>query len=242
MKRFLAAALLVLLAPPAFAQGVYVKTRAHSDAFAIADQSQPARDDVFEQWFSGNKTAQSGGALGMIVDLDANMAYMVMHGDKSYVPMPLPMDIIKILPPEVASMAPMVQMSATVTATAETKKIGQWNCTGYDVALSVMGIRGTQRVWASTEVPGALATAAAKVMPTFMQGQMRLTDEAVKEYAKIKGFQIASELIADVMGTKMRTTTETVEIVEKAAPAGAFEPPAGYTKKATLSIQDLQRR
>jgi hypothetical protein len=41
---------------------------------------------------------------------------------------------------------------------------------------------------------------------------------------------------------KMRTTTETVEIVEKAAPAGAFEPPAGYTKKATLSIQDLQRR
>jgi hypothetical protein len=242
MKRFLAAALLVLLAPPAFAQGVYVKTRAHSDAFAIADQSQPARDDVFEQWFSGNKTAQSGGALGMIVDLDANMAYMIIHGDKSYVPMPLPMDIIKILPPEVASMAPMIQMSATVTATAETKKIGQWNCTGYDVALSVMGIQGTQRVWASTEVPAALATAAAKVMPTFMQGQMRLTDEAAKEYAKIKGFQIASEMIADVMGMKMRTTTETVEIVEKAAPAGAFEPPAGYTKKATLSIQDLQRR
>jgi uncharacterized protein (DUF1810 family) len=75
-----------------------------------------------------------------------------------------------------------------------------------------------------------------------MQGQMRLTDEAAKQYAKIKGFQIASELNADVMGAKMHTTTETVEIVEKAAPAGAFEPPAGYTKKATLSMQDLQRR
>ena len=47
MRTLLAAALLVLLAPPAFAQDVYVKTRAHSDAFAIADQSQPARDDVF---------------------------------------------------------------------------------------------------------------------------------------------------------------------------------------------------
>ena len=170
MKRFLAAALLVLLASPAFAQDVYVKTRAHSDAFAIADRSQPARDDVFEQWFSGGKTAQSGRDIGMIVDLDANMAYIIIHGDKSYVPLPLPMDIIKILPPEVASMAPMIQMSATVTATAETKTIGQWNCTGYDVALSVMGVQGTQRVWASTE------------------------------------------------------------------------PPAGYTKKATLSIQDLQRR
>jgi uncharacterized protein (DUF1810 family) len=238
----LAAALLVLVATPAFGQDVYVKTRAHSDAFAIADQSQPARDDVFEQWFSGNKTAQTGRDIGMIVDLDASMAYMILHGDKSYVPMPLPMDIIKILPAEVASMAPMIQMSATVTATAETKKIGQWTCTGYDVALSVMGMQMNQRVWASTEVPASLAAAAAKVMPTFMQGQMRLTDASAKEYAKIKGFQIASELNADVMGAKMHTTTETVEIVEKAAPAGAFAPPAGYTKKSTLSMQDLQRR
>jgi hypothetical protein len=242
MKHFLAAALLVLVTTPAIAQDVYVKTRAHSDAFAIADQSQPASDDVFEQWFSGNKTAQSGKGVGMIVDLGANMAYIIIHSDKSYVPMPLPMDITRILPPEVASMAPMIQMSATVTATAETKKIGQWNCTGYDVALSVMGMQMNQRVWASTEVPAALAASAAKVMPTFMQGQMRLTDESAREYAKIKGFQIASELNGDVMGAKMHTTTETVEIVEKAAPAGVFAPPEGYTKKATLSMQDLQRR
>jgi hypothetical protein len=47
MTRFLAAALFVLVATPAMAQDVYVKTRAHSDAFAIADQSRPARDDVF---------------------------------------------------------------------------------------------------------------------------------------------------------------------------------------------------
>ena len=32
----------------AMAQDVYVKTRAHSDAFAIVDRSKPARDDVFE--------------------------------------------------------------------------------------------------------------------------------------------------------------------------------------------------
>jgi hypothetical protein len=242
MRTLFAAVLFVLVASSAMAQDVYVKTRAHSDAFAIADQSQPARDDVFEQWFSGSKTAQSGRDVGMIVDLDANMAYMIVHSDKSYVPMPLPMDIVSILPPEVAAMAPMIQMSATVTPTTETKRIGQWTCTGYDVALSVMGMQMSQRVWASTDVPAALATAAARVMPTFMQGQMRLTDASAKEYAKIKGFQIASELNADVMGAKMHTTTETVEIVEKPAPAGAFAPPAGYTKKATLSLQDLQRR
>ena len=53
MTRFLAAAPLVLVAAPALVQDVYVKTRAHTDAFAIADQSMPARNDVFEQWFCG---------------------------------------------------------------------------------------------------------------------------------------------------------------------------------------------
>jgi len=53
---------------------------------------------------------------------------------------------------------------------------------------------------------------------------------------------VATELTADVMGARMRTTTEVVEIVEKPAPAGTFAPPAGYTQKATLSMQDLQRR
>ena len=57
MKRFLAAALLLLVTTPAIAQDVYVKTRIHGDALAIADQSQPASDDEFEQWFCG--TAQA---------------------------------------------------------------------------------------------------------------------------------------------------------------------------------------
>jgi len=47
MRKLLAAVLFVLVATPAIAQDLYVKTRAHSDGFAIADQSRPARDDVF---------------------------------------------------------------------------------------------------------------------------------------------------------------------------------------------------
>jgi hypothetical protein len=100
----------------------------------------------------------------------------------------------------------------------------------------------TMRVWASTDVPAALLEYSAKVTPVFLQGQMRLTDESVKEFSKIQGYQVATELNADVMGARMHTTTEVIEIVEKPAPAGTFAPPEGYTKKATLSMQDLQRR
>jgi hypothetical protein len=242
MKRILAAALLVLIATPVFAADVLVRVKTHSDPITAGGQSQPARDSVAEQWYGPGKTAQTSGNAGLIVDLAANMAYMVNHSDKSYVPMPLPMDILKVLPPEVAQMAPMIQMSATVTPTTETKTIGAWTCTGYDATLTVMGMPMTLRVWASTDVPAALLEYSAKVTPVFLQGQMRLTDESVKEFAKIKGFQVATELNADVMGARMHTTTEVIEIVEKPAPAGTFEPPAGYTKKATLSMQDLQRR
>jgi hypothetical protein len=242
MKRMLASALLVLLATPVFAADVLVRIKTHSDAIVVGGQSQPARDAVTEQWYGPGKTAQTSGAGGLIVDLDKNMAYMVNNRDKSYVPIPMPMDITKILPPEVAAMAPKMQMTATVAATAETRTIGAWKCQGYDVTLTVMGMPMTMRVWASTDVPAALLDYSAKVTPAFLQGQMRLTDESVKEFAKIKGFQIATELDADVMGARMHTTTEVTEIVEKPAPAGTFEPPEGYTKKATLSLQDLQRR
>jgi len=242
MTRLIASVLFVLLASPAFAADVFVRIKTHSDPIAVGGQSQPARDAVAEQWYGPGKTAQSGGDAGLIVDLDRNMAYMVNHWDKSYVPMPLPMDIAKVLPPEIAQMAQGMQMSATVAPTSETRTVGAWRCEGYDVTMTVRGMPMTMRVWASTDVPAALLEYAAKVTPVFLQGQMRLTDELVKEFAKIKGFQVATELTADVMGARVRTTTEVVEIVEKPAPAGTFAPPAGYTQKATLSMQDLQRR
>jgi len=242
MTRILASLLLLLLASPTFAADVLVKIRTHSDALAIGGQSQPARDAVAEQWYAPGKTAQSSGDTGFIVDLGKNMAYMVNHRDKSYVALPLPIDILKVLPPEVAQQAAMMQMTATVAATSETKTIGSWPSVGWDVTLTMMGMPMKLRVWTTTDVPAALLEHSAKVTPAFIQGQMRLTGESVKEFAKITGFQVATELTADVMGARMRTTTEVVEIAEKPAPAGIFEPPAGYTQKTTLSMQDLQRR
>jgi hypothetical protein len=242
MKTFAMLLVLVLTAAPVFAADVFVTVKTHSDAMSVMGQSQPAKDDVSQQWFSATKAAQNGKETGFIVDLDKQTAYMVNHADKSYVEMPMPIDLKKILPPEAQAMAPMMQMSATVAATTETKQIGPYACTGYDATMTVMGMQMKFRIWASTSVPGDLASFAAKMMPAFMKGTMRLDDKSVDEFAKIKGFQIATELTGDVMGAKIRTTTEVVEIVEKTAPAGTYEPPAGYAKKATLSLQDLQRK
>jgi hypothetical protein len=242
MKKLTILIVLLLIAVPAFAGDVYVKVKSHTDAIAVMGQSSPATDAVSEQWFSATKVAQQGKSDGFIVDLDKQMAYMINHADKSYVELPLPIDLLKVLPPEAQAMAPMMQMSATVAATTETKEVGGFACTGYDATMTIMGMQMKLRIWASTAVPGDLASYASKLMPAFLQGTMRLNEASVAEFAKIKGFQIATELTGDVMGAKLHSTTEAVEIVEKAAPAGMYEPPAGYTKKAKLSLQDLQRK
>jgi hypothetical protein len=242
MKKLAFLLVLLLAASPAFAGDIFVKVKTHSDAMQAPGRTQPARDDVSEQWYSATRAAQNGRENGFIVDLDKQMAYMVNHGDKSYVELPMPIDLVKVLPPELQAIAPMMQTSATVNAADETRQIGPYKCTAFDVAMTVAGGQLKMRVWASMDVPGDLAAISAKMLPAFIKGTMPMSDASVKEFEKIRGFQIATETTGDIMGAKPHTTTEVVEIAERSAPAGTFEPPAGYTKKTVLSMQDLTRR
>jgi hypothetical protein len=239
MKKIVLALLFLVCSTPAFAADVYVKVKTHTDPMAVMGQTTPARDDIQEMWISGSKMAMIQKDRTSVVDLEKNVMYLVNHGDKSYVEAALPVDFAKLLPPEAASMA---AMKATVTPGSETKRIGQWDCTSYDATMSMMGMTMNLKIWATTQVSFDLATFTAKMLPAVMQSQMGIDAASVKEFSKIKGYQIATETTGDVMGSKLRTTTEVVEIIQKAAPAGTYEAPPGYTKKPTLSMQDLQKR
>lgn len=221
---------------------MYLRTKTHTDAMTVMNQTVPAKDDVVETWLSGTKMATGSKDTAFIIDRDKGVAYLVNHRDHSYVETSLPFDLSKVLPPEAAAMAPMMQMSATVTPTTETKKFGTWDCTGYDVALTVAGMKMNMRIWASTKVPFDYDAFTSKMLPVLVEAQLRVNAASAAEFAKIKGYQIATETTGDMMGAKVHATTEVVEITSKAAPAGTFDPPAGYTKKTTMSMQDLQRR
>lgn len=242
MKKYVLATLVFLLAASSAFADTYVKAKTHSDAMEMMGQTTPARDEVIESWISAGRMATGGGDSWLVIDVPKKVAYFINHKDKSYVETPLPLDFIKLLPAEAAGMAAMIQMSATVKATTDTKKIGSWECTGYDVTMSVMGMQMNSRVWASTAVPFDVDAYNANMMPALLQGQMRLGESSVAEFAKIKGFQIASEITADLMGAKMHVTQEVVEIAERPAPDGIYAPPAGYKKNATLNLSDLQKR
>lgn len=219
---------------------VYVKSKTHTDAFAIMGQSQPAKDETTEQWISDDRLAFSSTEMASIVDLKRNLMWLINHKDKTYVETQLPLDITKLIPPEMAQMmGAMMKMTVTVTPTGQTKTIGQWKCSGYDVSLQMMMMPMKMSVWASTDVPINLEKFS-KLYSNILKAQLRLDDAAIQEMAKIKGFWIASETSGEMMGAKMRSTTEVIEISQKTPDPSVYLVPAGYTKKDFLDMRGMR--
>jgi len=238
MKKFIVLTALVLMAALSLSADIYVKQKTHTDGI----MGQPATDVIQEQWISENAFASVSADQSIIMDMKKNLMYMINHKAKTYVESTLPMDLTKLLPPEFAAMAGMMMMTATVSPTTQTKKVGQWNCTGYDVTITVMGMPMKMLLWATTDVPFDYDQFNAKIWGNMLKGQMMFDDASVKEMMKIKGFQIASETSGEMMGVKFNTTTEVLEISKKNPPANVYAPPAGYAKKDKLSMEDLQKR
>jgi hypothetical protein len=242
MKKTLTIFSLLLLLVVAAGADVYVKSKVHSDAWAMMGQSQPAKDEVSEQWFNDDQFAVVSPETSIIVDIKKNIIDIINHKQKTYIESPLPFDFTKILDPQMAQMmGQMMKMTVTTAPNGQTKTIGQWKTEGYDVTINMMMMPMKIAVWTSADVPFDLAKFQNLYM-NVMKAQMRLDDASVKELAKVKGYWIASETTMEMMGAKIRTATEVVEIVKKTPPASVYSVPAGYTKKDKLSMQDMQNK
>lgn len=242
MKKIVTVLSLLLVLTAAAGADVYVKSKVHTDAFAMMGQSQPAKDETSEQWFNDDQFATITSENSIIVDLKKNLIYIINNKNKSYIESGLPFDFTKILDPQMAQMmGQMMKMTVTAAANGQKKTIGQWKCDGYDVTINMMMMPMKMAVWASTDVPFDVAKFQG-LYTNVMKAQMRLDDASVKELLKVKGYWISSEMTAEMMGAKMRTTNEVVEIAKKTPPAGVYSVPAGYAKKDKLSMQDMQNR
>jgi hypothetical protein len=134
-----------------------------------------------------------------------------------------------------------MKMTVSATPNGQTKTIGQWKCSGYDVTIQMMMMPLKMSVWASTDVPIDMEKYA-KMQSNILKVQLRLDDAALREMMNVKGYWIASETTGEMMGAKIRTTTEVVEITKKSPDASVYSVPAGFTKKDSLTMQDFQRR
>ena len=239
MKRVICTicALLGVLAAVVHAD-VYVKSKTHTDPVTIMGQTQPAKDQIVEQWIGKDRLAQTTGPQGSIIDLGKKKIYIINHATKTYVESDLPFDLAKMMPPELAPMLAMMKPTIKVAPSGQTKKIGKWDCTGYTMEMTMMMPVKTT-MWTTTQVPFDWRAYSEKLGPELMKSTMQLDEAAAAEMKKVEGFQIASETVMEVMGTQVKTTSEVVEISEKPAPEETYAAPAGYTKQERLTMESF---
>ena len=243
MKRTITAILCVLAIASFASADIYVKSKVHTDPMSMMGQNQPAKDSVSEQWMGTDKFAMLSDQSSSVVDLAKNVMYMINHKSKTYIEAKLPFDFASLLPPQMASMMQgMMKMTVTVSPTGGTKTIGSWACDEYDVTMNMMMMPMKIKVYATKDVPFDLAAYMANIYGTMLKSQFRLDEASVSEMMKVKGFWISSETTMEMMGAKIRTTSEVIEISKKTPPAGVYSVPAGYAKQDKLSMQDLQNK
>jgi hypothetical protein len=243
MKKLLAVAVIVCAAAGLARADIYIKSKTHSDPVSIMGQNQPARDAVTEQWMGDDAFATVSQGTTVLVDFKRNTFAMINHAKKTYVETALPLDMTKLLPPQVASMmGSMMKSSVSVTPTGQSRQIGQWACTGYEATITMMGMPMKETIWATKDTGVDMQRYMATAFGTVLKSQMFFDDAAVGEFKKIDGFPVLTEVNAEMMGAKVHSTTEVVEIAKKTPPAGVYAIPAGYAKVDTLSMEDLQKR
>lgn len=217
--------------------------KSHTDAFQVAGQKQPAKDAQVKIWISGDKMRRDDGEQSMIVRLDRSRLYMVNHESKSYSEIPLPIDIRKMMPKGSEAMADQIangmKLTVQVTPKTETRKVNQWNAKRYDVAIqSAMGMKITSTMWVSKEIDGYIpANRLSAMLASLQPGSAAWA----KELEKIDGYPVLQESSVDALGAKFGTREELLAVEDKPAPAGAFEPPAGYTAQPYNPIPGMSR-
>jgi hypothetical protein len=246
VSMLLAAAVLALLSLPGTASAeIFMRQATHTDAFQMGAQQQPAKDDTSSIWIGKDRMSllQSDGNA-VIVDAKTQMLYLINNADSSYAvhdikeiakltqslmdTAGLSKDTSAEAQQKKAALAMISAIKVNVTPTTETQKIKKWNATKYVVEIGLQMMTTKADLWTTTDINVdydmlQLLNNAFKVeMPGF--------GVVMEQMKKVKGVVVSSKAEVSFMGMNLKATSDLVDLVEKPAPAGTFEVPAGYKK------------
>lgn len=218
-----------------------LKFKKHTDAATIMGQSQPAKDEITYMKLAKDRARMDTGAnQSIIIRFDQGKQYIINHTDKTYMEMPLGsvqemmdsvMDTSEMSADEKNQMSQMMQkmmqMKATVTDTGTVEKIGNWKARKYNLVIEMAMGKTTSEIWASEEVNIDMEIYAQMHMAWLAQQQG--FKDVLEEMKKIKGVHVLTKSSSEVMGAKMGSTDELLELKDDAVPASDFELPQGYT-------------
>ncbi len=244
MKRIIFCLILaVVCAATTVSADVYVKIENHTGEYYRGGMIVPAEDDSSEMWIAGKKLAFITDTLKLVIDLEKNLFTMVTLSDNGYFQGELPLDFGKFLPEQEAGQVAMYKYQGSVKKLDQKKKVGQWNCQGYEILnwVPYQGGKVNERdmvAWVTTEVPCDLKTL--NEMTRHLLTLSNFTDELITDLMTIEGLRIAADSVSYNEGIAITTTERVVVLEEKDAPAGTYGVPAGGVKKEALALADLR--
>lgn len=176
-------------------------------------------------WIAGDRLRRDDGDTSAILRMDQNKLFLVNHLDKTYNELTLPLDFKKLALAGEEALKTVVQ----VTPTSETKKIRDWSTRKVKVVLSnAAGLKLDTTLWMSTDIPSYQAFTRMLVSLTALQpGGVPLA----RQMEQLEGIPVLQETDVTVEGGRFKTREELVSAETKDAPAGLYDPPAGYTQE-----------
>lgn len=239
VRKTLAVLFVVLLSAGIAVADFKVVKQTHQDGFTIMGQTQPPEDREQTTWIGNEKMFMDQGNTSTVVRVDLMKLYVIDHSTKTYHVLDLPIDLSTLVPPEMQPMLAMMQFEVTVTPTDEHKQIGEWNARRYDMEMTSQMFSMKSTMWA-TKVPGYDPKAFNSMYVHLNSLQPGMAD-AVKEMSKIDGLVVEQKGVMTMMGNEVGTSEKTISIDDIDAPAGTYDPPAGYTEKPFDFMARMQR-
>jgi len=236
MRKKIVVGLVGLLALTGLANAdIVMKRKSHTDPVKMMGMTTPAKEEVVTTWIAEGKMSTDSPENMVILRLDKDRLYTIDKKAKTYIEMPLSAMTAMVDDPQMQEMMKTMagQMKVSITETAETKKINQWNCRKYNQVMTIpMAGPVASEVWASPDikVDYELYAKSAAAMYARMPGMGAAMEEIVKEMKKIKGVPVLTTTTMKMMGAEVKSSEELLEVNEGKAPASVFEVPAGYKK------------
>jgi len=239
VRKTLAVLFVVILSAGIAAADFKIVKQTHQDGFTIMGQTQPPEDRQQTTWIGKDMMFMDQGDNVTIVRLDTMKLYVINHAAKTYHVLDLPVDLATLVPPEMQPMLAMMQFQVTVTPTEEYKQVGEWEARRYDMSMTSQMFSMKSTMWA-TQVAG-YDPQTFNSMYVHLNSLQPGMAEAVKEMSKIDGLVVEQEGVMNMMGNDVGTSEKTISIENIEAPAGTYDPPAGYTEKPFDFMERMQR-
>lgn len=213
---------------------MFIKQKQHTDGYTIAGTTVEETNDVADVWIGEKGLRSDGSAQSFLVRSDTKAVYIIDHAQKQYSTVPFSQfeaisDAISTsgLPDFVTNM---VKMTATVTKTTETKKIGKYNCTKFIQTIKNAVMSSETELWITKDIKVNIELYKKYLtsMLAATPGMSQLLGDLSKELNKIDGVYVLSKTVTTSMGNEIKSNTEVLEVKEGTAPAGTYELPAKY--------------